>query len=74
MQSFMQAINDLELVLIELEYAAADYSHRQASTSDPLERADLEALLYKIVTAKRVVKYALDSIQIPSEGDMVRAA
>ena len=70
----MQAINDLELVLIELEYAAADYSHRQASTSDPLERADLEALLPKIRVATLAIRIALDKMQTPPGGEAPRPA
>jgi hypothetical protein len=70
----MQAINDLELVLIELEYAAADYSHRQASTSDPLERADLEALLPKIRVATLAIRIALDGMQTSPGGEAPRPA
>ena len=72
MRSFMQAINDLELVLIELEYAAADYSHRRASTSDPLERADLETLLPKIRVATLAIRIALDKMQTSPGGEASR--
>jgi hypothetical protein len=69
----MQGSNNyLELALIELEYAAADCSHRKAVASDPSERVDQEALLPKIMAAKRAVKYALDST--PSYRDVARAA
>jgi hypothetical protein len=59
----MRAINDLELVLIELQYAAADNLHCKATTSDPLELADLGAELPKIRAAMLAVKFALDSMQ-----------
>ena len=74
MRSFIQAINNLELVLIELEYAAADYSHRKASTPDPLERADLEALLPKIRVATLAIRIALDKMQTPPDGEAPRPA
>ena len=70
----MQEINFLELALIDLEYAAADCSHRKTSTSVPSEWVDLEALLNKIITAKVAVKYALDTLQTPAYRDVARAA
>jgi hypothetical protein len=70
----MQDINFLELALIDLEYAAADCSHRKTTTSVQSECVDLEALLHKIMTAKLAVKYALDTLQTPSYRDEARAA
>jgi PAS domain S-box-containing protein len=59
-RSLVQAVDNLELALIDLEYAASDFSRGQTSFSDPLERADLEALLPKISAANRMVQLALD--------------
>jgi PAS domain S-box-containing protein len=59
-RSLVQAVDNLELALIDLDYATADFSRGQASLSDPLERGDLEALLPKISAAKRMVQLALD--------------
>ena len=59
-RSLGQAVDNLELALIDLEYAASDFSAGQTSFSDPLERADLEALLPKISSANRMVQLALD--------------
>jgi hypothetical protein len=70
----MQDMNFLELALIDLEYAAADCSHRKTSTSVPSECVDLEALLHKIMTAKVAVKYALDTLRTPAYRDVARAA
>jgi len=65
----MQAIDYLKLGLIELQYAAADCSQRKASTSDPLERADMEALLSKITMARLAVQFALDNMRTSSDRD-----
>jgi hypothetical protein len=69
----MQAINYLELVLIELEYAAADCLYRETSASDPSEQVDLDELLPKIRAAKVTVLYALDSMQGPSDRGLPQA-
>ena len=70
----MKAIKYQELVLIELEYAAADCVHHKTSTSDPSERADLEALLAKIRAARLAAQFALDSMQTSSDRDVPQAA
>jgi hypothetical protein len=51
------AIRELEIALIELEYAAADFSHRKAS--EPLEFGDFDALLSKLMAANRAVQIAV---------------
>jgi PAS domain S-box-containing protein len=59
-RSLVQAVDNLEVALIDLENAASDFSRGQTSFSAPLERADLEALLPKISAANRMVQLALD--------------
>jgi hypothetical protein len=68
----MQTIRTLESALIDLEYAAADYSYWKASTSDPLELAEMKAP--KIRAARLMVRFALDSMQTPSDREISRAA
>jgi hypothetical protein len=65
-RGLVQAVDNLELALIDLEYAAADSSRGRTSFSDPLERADLEALLPKISAANRMVQLALDGFSARS--------
>src|SRR5277367_2432912 len=61
-------VNDVvELVLIELQYTAADFSERRQSTSDPLERAALDILLLNIRMAMVAIEFALEAIRIPSD-------
>jgi hypothetical protein len=70
----MRTIRALESVLIDLEYDEADYSYCKASTSDPLELAEMKALLPKIRAARLMVRFALDSMQTPSDREISRAA
>jgi HPt (histidine-containing phosphotransfer) domain-containing protein len=65
-RSLVQAVDNLELALIDLEYAASDFSRGQAALFDPLERSDLEALLPKISAANRMVQLALDGFSARS--------
>jgi hypothetical protein len=65
-RSLVQAVDNLELALIDLEYATADFSRGRAAFSGPLERADLEALLPKISAANRMVQLALDGFSARS--------
>ena len=51
------AVSELEISLIELEYAAADFSHRKVS--EPLELWGFDALLSKLMAANRAVQVAL---------------
>jgi CheY-like chemotaxis protein len=60
--NFVQAVDDLELALIDLKYAAVDFTGRRESSSDHLERADLQALLPRISTANRAVQLALEAL------------
>ena len=51
------AVRELQIALIELEYAAAEFSHRKAS--EPLELGDFDALLSKLMAANRAVQIAV---------------
>jgi hypothetical protein len=57
-----QTLNRLTLALIELQYAAADCARREPSTAEPLEVADLEALLSKLTEASRMVQFAISEL------------
>jgi hypothetical protein len=57
-----QTFNSLALALIEIQYAAADCARREPSTAEPLEVADLEALLSKLTEASRVVQLAIGEL------------
>jgi PAS domain S-box-containing protein len=65
-RSLAQAVDNLELALIDLEYATADFSRGQAPFSDHSERADLEALLPKISATNRRIQLALDGFSAKS--------
>ena len=58
----MQAIDYLQLALIDLGYAEADLSDAQASTSDFEEQADLIGRLSKIRGAILAVRLALGTL------------
>jgi len=58
------AINQAELVLIELEYGASDHSERKSVSSDPLERADLTLRLPNILLAIVALRFALNAMQV----------
>ena len=49
----------LEITLIELEYAAADFGHWKRSITEP---SDLWGLLPKLMEANRAVQIALDAL------------
>ena len=55
--------NSLEIALIELEYASADFAHRKASMTEPLEFGDLDALLLTLTEAKRMVQVAIGALR-----------
>jgi hypothetical protein len=50
--------NDIEIALIDLEYAAADFSHRNAEAG-PQDGDDYEELLSNLVRANRAVQLAI---------------
>ena len=54
------AVSELEIALIELEYAAADFSHRKAS--EPLGLCDVDALLPKLMAANRAVQFSVTAL------------
>jgi hypothetical protein len=54
----------LEITLIELEYAAADFGHWKRSITEP---SDLWGLLPKLMEANRAVQIALDALKARSE-------
>jgi hypothetical protein len=55
----MEAIDNVELALINLLYAAADVSHRQEEISNPAERAILTTLLSHTIVADRALREGL---------------
>jgi hypothetical protein len=57
--NFSSALDNLEISLIELEYAAADFADRKASIDEP---GDLGALLSKLVEANRALLLAIDAL------------
>jgi hypothetical protein len=54
------AMDRLEITLIELEYAAADFGHWKWSITEP---SDLWRLLPKMMEANRAVQIALDALR-----------
>jgi hypothetical protein len=54
------AVSELEISLIELEYAAADFSQRKVS--EPLELWGFDALLSKLMAANRAVQIAVNAL------------
>jgi hypothetical protein len=54
------AVSELEIALIELEYAAADFSHRKVS--EPLGLCDVDALLPKLMAANRAVQISVTAL------------
>ena len=57
---YARIVEHLELALIELEYATADFAHRKASTATRLELNDLEAVRVKMNAANRAMELAID--------------
>src|SRR5271156_1551820 len=55
----MEVIDNVELALINLLYAAADVTDRQGEISDPTQRAILTTLLYHIKVADRALRDGL---------------
>ncbi len=51
-------VEHLELALIELEYAAADFAHKKAAT-EAVELADLQAMRLKMMAATRAMDLAI---------------
>ena len=57
---YARIVEHLELALIELEYATADFAHRKAATATRLELNDLEAVRVKMNAANRAMDLAID--------------
>jgi len=55
----MEVIDNVELALINLLYAAADVTDRQEEISDPTQRTILTTLLYHIKVADRALRDGL---------------
>jgi hypothetical protein len=55
----------LELALIELEYAVADFLHERSSADVEARRRDLAALLSKLLAANRTVQNAIAALDAP---------
>jgi hypothetical protein len=64
-------INALELALIELEYAVADFRPVSASQTQPLKRGDFDALVSRLIAAKRAVQIAASAL---TRSDLQRVA
>jgi hypothetical protein len=59
----MRGINELELILIDLEYEVADYAYRKTLVSDPSELAATEALLTKVRVSTLAIRIALHGMR-----------
>ena len=57
---YSQVIEHLEIALIELEYASADFTHRKVLSGLPPDLTDLEAVRAKIQAANRAMQLALE--------------
>jgi hypothetical protein len=55
-------VKNLEVALIELEYALADFSYRLKSTRNFSEAKELESLLWKLVAAKCTIENAISAL------------
>lgn len=71
---YSQVIEHLEIALIELEYASADFAHRKAASGQPPDLTDLEAVRIKIQAASRAMQLALDVMCETKLGAAHRAA
>lgn len=65
------ALVNVARVLVELEYAVADFSEREAaSRADQLEVIpSLESLIFKLMEASRAVQNAVDALQRQSSNN-----
>ena len=54
-----QAVTNLEILLVELEYAAADLACAKAPMTDALQSGDWDARLLKLMVASRAVQIAI---------------
>ena len=55
-------VDHIELALIELEYARADFAYCEATTSDRLELADLKAFLAQLAVADLALRMAIGAL------------
>jgi hypothetical protein len=65
------ALNSVERVLIELEYAVADFDHSKASIAEPLDFSYFERLLSKLMEASRAVQIAVSELKGQSPNECV---
>ena len=56
---YARIVEHLELALIELEYATADFTYKKAASANVLELIDLEAVRVKMNAANRAMELAI---------------
>ena len=54
-----QAVTNLEILLVELEYAVADLTYAKAPMTDALQSGDWDARLLNLIAASRAVQIAI---------------
>ena len=54
-----QAVTNLEILLVELQYAVADLAYEKAPMTDALQSGDWDARLLKLMAASRAVQIAI---------------
>ncbi len=65
----MRDADELELILINLEYDVADYNnHRKVMIYDPSEQAEMDLMLTKARIATLALRIALHGIRTTTEG------
>ena len=69
-----QAVKNLELALIELEYATADFAHWKASATKSVEAKELGWLLRQLVAAKRASELAIGVLEGQDQTDATNRA
>ena len=60
--NYGQVVEHLEIALIELEYASADFAQRRTSTLHSLAAEDLETVRHKMTAANRALQLALEML------------
>ena len=54
-----QAVTNLEILLVELQYAVADLAYEKAPMTDALQSGDWDARLLNLMAASRAVQIAI---------------
>jgi hypothetical protein len=60
---YARIVEHLELALIELEYATADFAYRKAANANVLELIDLEGVRIKMNAANRAMELAIQLLE-----------